>query len=140
MELIATEAREIDKQKVTDPEYIAVNGQFVADIRHDDQMKAGEYYVTAIVSSRSSPIRPPDNFLSKLWWMLFGTTHEETPEILRRLVISCPFCGMAILIDSGHILTVAPLTLTSEIQCPYAPRELGYPHAFEIKEGKITSA
>ena len=31
MELIATEARKIDKEKVTDPEYTAVNGKIVTD-------------------------------------------------------------------------------------------------------------
>ena len=44
------------------------------------------------------------------------------------------------MIGSVHVLKYGALTLDAAVHCPYAPEELGIPHAFEIKEGKITPA
>jgi hypothetical protein len=140
MELIATEAREIDKEKVTDPEYTAVNGKLVTDVIPDEQMKPGDFYLTTRVIAVESPAEPDQNFFSRILNWLFPRSFQELLKTVREAVLSCPFCGMPILIESTHIVRYGALTLDCIVHCPYAPKEFGTPHAFEIKEGKITPA
>ncbi len=77
MELIATEATEIDKEKVTDPEYTAVNGKIVTDVIPDEQMKPGDFYLTTRVIAVEPPAETEQNFFSRILnWFFKPAFHE----------------------------------------------------------------
>ncbi len=142
MQLKTSEAREVEKSKVTDPDLLVVNGKMVRkDATATFRLEAGDYYITKLGEDGG------------------------------RVVICCPFCEMTIITDYEHrVIQKSPLTVENVIACPYSvhleekevpadpPKKAALRlvwkvfgkktktiqvetyHAFSIKEGKIMTA
>ena len=130
--LKATEAREIDKASITEAETLVFEGRIVSQ-SGALKMKPGEFYFRPNAVTRA--VEPP-------WWNIFkwGSTSLKT-DIVNTIVIDCPFCEQPILTTFDHHITQrSPLTIDTEISCPYSRAAVGVAHGFLIKEGNIRAA
>lgn len=127
--LKATQAREINKKDITEAETLVFEGRVIKQTGKQD-MKHGEFYFrpTAV------PIMIQPHWLKRL----FGAKPKESFEIVRAIVIACPYCKSPIMTSQMHkMIRRKPLTIESKITCPYNQDK---PHSFKVIEGKITAA
>lgn len=127
--LKATQAREIKKSDITEAETLVFEGRIIKQTGRQE-MKPGEFYFrpTAV------PVMVNPNWLKKL----FGAKPRESFEIIRAIVIACPYCKSPIMTSQMHkMVRRKPLTIENKITCPYNQEK---PHSFKVVEGKIIAA
>jgi hypothetical protein len=125
MTLKATQAREVDRRSVTDPEIVVLDGRAHTS---SPEMQAGDFYLR--------PNYVPQEVRRTFFDRLFRRHPVPKTQIINTVVISCPFCGLPILTNFSHkILSRDPLTLEKPITCPYRSKESQ--HAFQINQGEI---
>lgn len=124
--LKATQAREINKADITEAETLVFEGRVLRQTGKQT-MDPGEFYFrpTAV------PITTQPGWFSKL----LGAKPKQTMKLVQTIVMACPYCSTPIMTTTGHpIEHRAPLTISREITCPYAPDA---PHSFKVVEGNI---
>ena len=131
--LKSTAAHEIDKASITEAETLVFEGRIV---RQSGQlkMKPGEFYFRPRTAMRSVPN-------SCFRRVILRHPFTLKTAIVNTVVIACPFCDQPILTTCDHKITERnPLTIATEIRCPYSRTEDGGSHGFFVKAGTITPA
>lgn len=127
--LKATLAKEINKTDITEAETLVFEGRVIKQTGRQE-MKPGEFYFR--------PTAVPITIQPHWFKRLFGAKARESFEIVRAIVIACPYCKSPIMTSQMHkMLRRRPLTIESKITCPYNQDK---PHSFKVVEGKIMTA
>jgi hypothetical protein len=127
--LKATQAREINKADITEAETLVFEGRVLSQTGKQS-MEPGEFYFrpTAI------PVTTQPGWFAKL----LGAKPVNEFKIVQTVVMACPYCATPLMTTSGQTVEHrAPLTISREITCPYAPDA---PHSFKVVEGTIMTA
>lgn len=132
--LKAQEAREIDKEKVTEGECIALHDRDGTLLSHSEEsgMQAGDFYFRLNVVAR---------YEDASWFrrVILRQKQKLVTQYPTTIVMSCPFCGLPLMSQlDNKILSREPLTLDKPIRCPFGMYDSA--HAFQIKDGKIMPA